>query len=180
MVEDFPEGDDILSLRLIIARAANADSLGWWPDESLTAAAGFLWARLYPVAPDLAARACALRAAESRHNVLCPPPRLHLYRLDPMNRDRLKLRFASPAGATCPTAPITAWDGLRAHLLEAVGQPPAYRVVRRLQSGAIQLEIPEPPPGESPLWHRARTLAWAYLEGQGEGSVVFPYCEEEI
>jgi len=41
----------ILRLRLLIVRAANRDSLAWWDDEALTAPAGFLLERLFPVAP---------------------------------------------------------------------------------------------------------------------------------
>jgi hypothetical protein len=95
----------ILSLRLLIARAANADSLAWWDDESLTPHAGFLLERLFPRAPSLAARSLALRAALARHQAACAHHEgaLHLYRLDVDSRDELVLRFE-------PLLPIPAPD----------------------------------------------------------------------
>ena len=116
----------ILSLRLLIARAANGDSLAWWDDQSLTAHAAFILERTFPVAPAQAARSLALRAALARHQALCPGDSLHLYRLDGDNRDRLILRFHSLESITLPEQPITTVDALRRHL--------AYRVERHREA----------------------------------------------
>ena len=59
----------ILSLRLLIARAANKDSLAWWDDDSLADHTVFLLDRIFPIAPRLAGRSLALRAAVARHQV---------------------------------------------------------------------------------------------------------------
>ena len=74
----------ILGLRLLLARAANQDSLARWDDESLTTHVGFLLERIFPMAPALAARSLALRAALARHQAACGArdKALHLYRLD--------------------------------------------------------------------------------------------------
>ena len=143
----------ILSLRLLIARAANQDSLAWWDDEVLTLHAGFLLERLFPIAPPLAARSLSLQAALSRHEAACAADdsMLHLYRLDPDNQDKLALRFAPLLPVPVPAQPITAMDALKQHLLDLVGEPLRYKVVRRTDTHGFQLEIPRCPPGVSPL-----------------------------
>jgi hypothetical protein len=167
---------EILGLRLVIARAANQDSLAWWDDESLTPHAGFLLERVFPMAPSLAARSLALAAASARHQAACPEKALHLYRLDADNRDRLALRFASLLSIPVAEEPITTVDALRQHLVALTREPMVYTVVRR-NGHRLQIEIPPCPAGSSPLAHRAQTLAWAYLEGS-PGEPVLPYCLE--
>ncbi|MFQ5344241.1 MAG: BrxE family protein [Anaerolineae bacterium] len=171
----------ILSLRLLLARAANNDSLAWWDDESLTSHAGFLLERVFPTAPALAARNLALHAALARHQAACPANgrALHLYRLDPDNRDKLALRFASLQPILAPDQSITTMDALSQHLLGLTGEPRTYTVVRRTDAGGLQIEIPPGPAGLSPMVHRAKTLAWAYLEG-APGHPVFPFCVEAV
>jgi hypothetical protein len=166
----------ILGLRLLIARAANQDSLAWWDDESLTPHAGFVLERVFPMAPSLAARSLALAAASARHQAACPEKALHLYRLDADNRDRLALRFAPLLPIPVPEEPITTVDVLRQHLVALTREPMGYTVVRRNGHG-LQIEIPPCPASSSPLAHRAQTLAWAYLEGS-PGEPVFPFCLE--
>jgi hypothetical protein len=173
------ETHTILGLRLLIARAANKDSLAWWDDESLTPHAGFLLGRIFPMAPPLAARSLALTAALARHQAACPANdgALHLYRLDPDNRDKLALRFAPLLSIPVPQEPITTLEILRQHLLDLTGKLVSHTVVRETDSHALRIEIPPGPVGVSPLAHRARTLAWAYLEG-APGEPVFPFCLE--
>ena len=169
----------ILSLRLLVARAANNDSLAWWDDESLTPHAGFLLERVFPTAPTLAARNLALHAALARHQAACPANgrALHLYRLDTDNRDKLALRFASLQPIPVPDQPITTMDELSRRLLNLAGEQPAYTVVRRTDTNGLQIEVPPCPAGLCPMVHRATTLAWAYLEG-APGHPVFPFCVE--
>jgi hypothetical protein len=167
----------ILALRLLIARAANSDSLRWWDDESLTDPAGYLLDRLFPTAPALAGRSLALRAAQARHQAACSQEGLHLYRLDPQGHDQLALRFVSPLSVGVPEAPIRSIEELRAHLNKLTKTAQPYAEVRRTTSDGLLVEVP-PSGGEvHPLLHRARTLAWAYLEG-APGKPVFPYCME--
>jgi len=168
----------ILGLRLLVARAANKDSLAWWDDESLTAHAGFLLERIFPMAPPLAARSLALAAALARHQAVCTEKALHLYRLDPDNQDKLALRFAPLLPISVPEEPITTLEVLHQHLLDLTGEPAPYTVVRETIAHGLQIEPPPCPPGVSPLAHRARTLAWAYLEG-APGEPVFPFCLEQ-
>lgn len=169
----------ILRLRLLLARAANKDSLAWWDDESLTSPAGFLLERLFPMAPALAARSLALSAALARHQAACAAggKALHLYRLDSDNQDRLALRTVPLLAIPVPHDPITTMEALRQHLLDLIGQPMPYTAKRRTDARGLQLEIPPGLFGVSPLLHRARTLAWAYLEG-APNQPVFPYCVE--
>jgi len=175
-----PEGMRmILDLRLLVARAANKDSLAWWDDESLTPHAGFLLERIFPTAPPLAARSLALAAALARHQAACPASSgaLHLYRLDADNQDRLALRFAPLLAIPVPEEPIKTLETLRRHLFDLIGEPAAYTVVRETNAHGLEIDIPPCPVGASPLAHRARTLTWAYLEG-APGEPVFPFCVE--
>jgi len=173
----FEDAHLVLSLRLLIARAANRDSLAWWDDESLTLHASFLLERIFPMAPPLAARSLALSAALARHQAACPGQALHLYHLDADNQDRLALRFAPLLSIPVPEEPITTMDTLRQHLLNLTGAPALYTVLRWMDAHGLQIEISPTPAGVSPLLHRAQTLAWAYLEGE-PGRPVFPFCLE--
>jgi len=174
-----PEGIRmILSLRLLVARAANKDGLAWWDDESLTPHAGFLLERVFPMAPSLAARSLALAAASARHQAACPEKALHLYRLDADNQDKLALRFAPLLAISVLEKPITTLQTLRQHLLDLTGEPAPYTVVRETNSHGLEVDVPPCPAGVSPLAHRARTLAWACLEG-APGEPVFPFCVEQ-
>ena len=173
------EAHILLGLRLLIARAANADSLAWWDDESLTPHAGFLLERLFPRSPSLAARSLALRAASARYQAALAhhDGALHLYQLDADNRDGLALRFRSPLSIPVPEAPIVTIDALRQHLLHLLGEAQPYAVLRRTEGHGLQIDIPPRPPDLSPFVHRAKTLAWACLEGR-PGEPVFPFSLE--
>jgi hypothetical protein len=169
----------IFSLRLLVARAANKDSLAWWDDESLTPHAGFLLERLFPMAPPLAARSLALSAALARHQAACSANEkaLHLYRLDADNQDKLAMRFVPLLPIPVPNQAITTMDALSQHLLRLLGEPAPYNVVQRTKTDGLQIEIPPSPAGVSSLLHRAKTLAWAYLEG-APGQPIFPFYLE--
>lgn len=169
----------ILRLRLLISRAANRDSLAWWDDDALTAPAGFLLERLFPVAPPLAARSLALRAAFTRHEGACAGMTgiLHLYRLDADNADGLALRNVPLLPVPYPEAPITTMEMLREHLSALLGGPGQYKIVLRRDGGALQIAIPPCPAGVWAPLHRARSFAWAYLEG-APGQPVFPFVAE--
>ena len=169
----------ILGLRLLIARAANKDSLAWWDDESLTRHAGFLLERVFPMVPPLAARSLALAAALARHQATFSTSNeaLHIYRLDADNRDKLALRFAPLLPISVPKEPITTLEILRQHLLNLTHEPASYTVMRQTGAHALKVEMLPCQAGVSPMLHRARTLAWAYLEGTPE-EPVFPFCLE--
>ena len=169
----------ILSLRLLIARAANRDSLAWWDYEAMTAPAGFLLERLFPVAPPLAARSLGLRAALARHQSACAgiEGALHLYWLDVDNADGLALRDVALLSAPYPEAPIPTMDALREGLTALLGQPAHVKIVQRRNGGALLITIPPCPAGIWAPVHRARSFAWAYLEG-APGQPVFPFVAE--
>ena len=170
----------ILGLRLLVARAANKDSLAWWDDESLTPPASFLLERLFPIAPPLAARTLALSAAQARHQAACPANQqaLHLYRLDADNQDQLALRSIPLLPIPIPQEPITSVQALRQHLVDLTGGPLPYTRIHDTSTHGLQIGIPSESNGVSPLAHRARTLAWAYLEGTPQ-QPVFPFHLEQ-
>lgn len=179
--ETAPEGATaIVALRLLIARAANKDSLSWWDDESLTPHATFVLQRVFPVSPNLAARSLALTAAAARHTAACPTNHdaVHLYQLDPDGQDQLASRSVSLLDVAVPEGAIATMDALRTHLLSLTGRQISYRVVRQTDSHGLQIEIPPAPSEVQLLLHRAQTLAWAYLEGS-PGQPVFPFLQEQ-
>lgn len=167
----------ILALRLLIARAANEDSLSWWDDESLTPAAAYLLNRLFPMAPRVAGKGLALRAALARHRVACPEDGLHLYRLDADNRDKLALRFAPLDQVPVPETAIATKEALKDRLIELLDGPQPYTVLRQTATGGLLIDIPPAPVGVPPMVHRAKTLAWAYQEG-AKAAPVFPFYTE--
>lgn len=169
----------LLGLRLLIARAANKDSLAWWDDESLTSHSAFLLNRIFPITPHTAARSLALRAALSRHQAACASESaaLHLFRLDAANNDELAVRQVSLASLPMPEEPIGTIDALRVKLLQLTGEPRPYRRVRLTGNQAMLIELPPLPVGMTVWRHRAQTLAWAYLEGP-HGRPVFPFILE--
>jgi hypothetical protein len=169
----------ILALRLLLARAANADSLAWWEDESLTQPADYVLHRLFPVQPATAARRIALQAAETRHQAALQDEShpLCLYWLDGDNRDRLALRFKSPADVPLPAHRLDSVAALKSALLPLTGGPMAYTVVRQNARGGLLIRPQARPATEGVLLHRAKTLAWAYLEGK-PGAPIFPFCLE--
>ena len=173
------EARTILRLRLLLARAANRDSMGWWDDESLTPHAAFVRERIFPIAPGLGARSLALTAAMARHQAACAGREnaLHLYRLDPDGQDALAVRSIPLLTIPFPKEPILSVDALRRELLAQQVQPAPYTAVHRTENGGLLIQIPPAPAGASPLLHRARTLAWAYLEGTPSQPVI-PFCTE--
>lgn len=170
----------ILQLRLLIARAANRDSLAWWDDDSFTAPAGFVLERTFPFAPPLAARSLALRAAWERHLAALPqaPSVLHLYRLDSDGQDKLAVRKTHLLDIPVRSEPITSIGELRDEVMSLIGDPPTYRVGHLSSSRAMHIQAPPPRPGDAPLMHRAKVLAAAYLAGE-PGRAVFPYLMAE-
>jgi hypothetical protein len=135
--------------------------------------------RTFPVAPAEAACSLALRSAWTRHQAVCPSDRqtLHLYRLDPDNQDQLELRFAPLAGLPVPAEPIHTIDQLSRHLLALTGAPVSSDVVRQGALGTVQIAIPPCPAGTAPIVHRAKALAWAYVNGS-HGQPAIPYLVE--
>lgn len=173
------EMDLILRLRLLIARAANKDSLAWWDDESLASHSAFLLDRLFPVSPQAAARSLALRAAESRHQaaLAAEPNALHLFHLDIANQDELAARQVAMETVYVPGEPIDTIEVLRVRLAELLGEPKPYKRVRQARNQGMLIELPPAPAGISVWQHRAQTLAWAYLEG-AHSDPVFPFVME--
>lgn len=170
----------ILSLRLLIARTANQDSLQWWDDGSLTAQGSYLLERLFPVAPPLAARKLALTAALTRHDAACPSGKnhLHLYHLDDDNQDTLALRNYPLLWIPVPAGPIRSHRELEKQLHALLGERLPVTVVRRLHSGAVEIKLPPASNKKSKFAQRAAALGWAYLEGDMHHPV-FPYCLEK-
>ena len=78
---DNSEIERIIQLRLLIARAAQKDSLHWWEDESLTQAGVFLVERLFIMDASETARKLAIEAARTLYRMAFGDDRkkLHLF-----------------------------------------------------------------------------------------------------
>jgi hypothetical protein len=166
----------ILRLRLLIARAAQKDSLAWWEDDSLTPAGGYLLERLFPTDPGEAGRRLALEAARTRCRAALAgqPDALHLFRLDRSGEIDHSLQGMRLSDLPLPAEPIPSLEALRQELL-ALGGPPVYRVLGERAGCCLGISLKaaggRPAPVES-----ASSLAWAFLEG-APGSPIFPYLQ---
>lgn len=176
-----PENDDlksILQLRLLIIRAAQKDSLGWWEDESLTRAGGFLVEKLFLMDTAETARKLAMEAARTRYRMAFGDDknRLHLFRLDRTGQVEYDLRELRFTSVDMPMEPIPSMEALREKLLALTGQPVPYeKVGERGMNSELEIRIAGFSAKTPPL-ALAKTLAWACLESP-PGRPLFPYVQ---
>ncbi|MBI1802797.1 MAG: BrxE family protein [Chloroflexi bacterium] len=166
----------ILQLQLLIARAAQKDSLGWWDDESLTAAGAFILERLFPSAPEEIARKLGLATAAARHQAAFAdhPEALHLFRLDTDGETNLELSRLPLMDCPIPTQPIESMAVLQLHLSSLLGDRPARRPsIEQLSNRRVAIRWPSQGLPVSAV-DIAKALAWAYLSGKPV-EPVFPF-----
>ena len=170
---------DVLRLRLLIARAAQRDSLAWWTDESLTPGANTLLGRVFPRSADRARVRLALRAGLARHRgVLAREPgAIHLFDLGGAAEfaiDRVLLGEELP---TYPSAPITSRGALRRLLTDAgvkINGVEDFGDAYSNDLAAPHVVEVAVSPGQ-PLAEVAVALAAAYLRGPGDAAV-YPFA----
>ena len=171
----------LLRLRIVIARAAQKDSLQWWEDESLTSQGSFLLERIFPSVPGLSGRNLALGAATMRHQAALQSLNnaIHLFRMSSANIDQLAMRSLRghfEEGITRLTTPIPDFEVLRQHLLAVTGKPSHHERMGVLsEQNGLRIRSDELP---MDFTERANVLAWAYLEG-AVGQPIFPYLLEQ-
>ena len=180
MASPIPSIEDavrIQTFRLLIARAAQNDSLRWWEDDSLTDAGDYLLKRLFTNAPTLAGRKLALLAAHARHKAVFKdrPKAIHLFRLDTNGDVELALRGVSLESIQAPIDPIDTPDALRAALEKVLDEEPAISLEEPRSDGSIEVRTPNQLSGPLAI---AEALSWAYLNGDRE-KPVFPYLALE-
>lgn len=165
-------------LQLLIARAAQKDSLSWWEDESLTRAGGYVLERLFPNAPQSAGLKLALEAARARHKVAFKdmPDVEHLFALRLNSQEELSpidtlILFRDLTEKSIPTMEI-----LEERLMEAIGKPQPLGSVSNGPGGTLEIKMVVEDSKVSVL-DRAKALARGYLEA-GPGMPVFPYIRE--
>ncbi len=166
----------LVQLRLLIARAAQKDSLRWWDDESLTPNGDYLLDRVFPNAPSVIGQNLAIAAASARHDAALSEINapIHLFHLDSQARDGLMMRKLRLSKHN-EVGPISDMNALRQRLLDLAGKAPKYEIIGRLnQNNALRIRIAD---DTGDMTRRAQALAWAYLEGQ-VGQPVFPYIAE--
>ncbi len=172
---DVEEKKDLLALRLLIARAAQKDSLNWWEDDSLSPAGSYLLERLFPADPVEAGRKLALEAAKNRYeaalssdNAVC-----HLFHLDNSGDIEYGLQGIRLADIPVPNEPISTADALQEKLIALLGPKPPFQIVGERANRCIEISIKSSTHRLSAL-DLAHILSWASLEGQ-PGHPIFPF-----
>ena len=169
------ENQQILRLRLLLARAAQRDSLKWWEDDSLTQAGAFLLERGFVFAPSEAARKVALQTAACRYQGAFEDQTrvLHLFRLDESGAVEHGLREADVMQDDLPADPITDLDTLKRFLAQACGDRSGFTVVAERAEHRLEIRLKDEKTRSNPL-RLAQIFAWASLEGKLEYPL-FPY-----
>ncbi|HNT24174.1 MAG TPA: BrxE family protein [Anaerolineales bacterium] len=165
----------LLSLRLLICRAAQKDSLAWWEDESLTPAGGYLLDRLFLTDPGEAGRKLALEAARTRYQAAFngSSEAMHLFRLDQTGDIEHGLHGIRLLDVSLSPDPITTLDDLQQKLLALIGQKPQYQIVGERAERRLEIRLKSPIVKPQVL-EAAQALAWACLEAK-QGQPIFPY-----
>jgi len=175
---DVPDRKLILNLQLLIARAAQKDSLKWWEDDSLTPSGKYLLERLFIVDADEAGRKLAIEAAKVRFQAAFGNENnlLHLFHLDQEGEVEHSLQGISLSSVSVPSEPIQTIENLRHVLVEQVGSPLKYQVIGERSNNRLEIKMGDAP-SKSDLTHIVKTLAWAALESE-PGKPVFPYIQQ--
>lgn len=168
----------LLTLQLLIARAAQKDSLNWWEDDSLTPAGLYLLEKLFLFAPTQTGRKLALRAARNRYRAAFAgvESAYHLFNLDKSEEVDVHKQQVPIFGVDVPVDPIVSLDALRHLLVEQTGAVTQYEVIGVRAEHRLEIRPKVKPAQDSPL-QLAQTLAWATLEGE-PGKPVFPYISD--
>jgi hypothetical protein len=168
---------ELLRLRLLIARAAQKDSLSWWEDESLTQAGNFLMERLFTMDTTETARKLAMEAAKTRYRMAFGEngAKLHLFQLDQRGQVEYELRDLRYSELKISVEPITSPDMLRQELLAITGTPMPYEIVGPGINNQLEIRMKDIL-RKTPILELAKTLAWACLESS-RGKPVFPYIQ---
>ena len=182
------EAETILRLRVIVARAAQIDSLRWWDDRSLTPEGDFVTARLFPFRPRLAGAKIAVATARARHWEVVPrlPGVVHLFDLG----DEIEYELAAvPLDESWIPAPLTTPKSFFAALAEAVPDgtgcsyegraDPASDADAGAGAGASALKIGlslDTDPALKPALAEAGALALAYNDA-AMSRPLFPYLQ---
>jgi hypothetical protein len=174
------EVNTILGLQLLIARAAQKDSLIWWEDDSLTASGRYLLDRLFIINPEEAGRKLAVEAARVRYLAAFGGENnaLHLFHLDQTGEIELSLQGIDLSSIPVPADAIKSVEDLRRLLLELVGSPIKYQIVEERSNHRLEIKLGEKSPGPGVL-QIVKTLAWAILESK-PGKPIFPYIQQVL
>jgi hypothetical protein len=166
---------EIMMLQLLIARAAQKDSLSWWEDESLTQAGGYVLERLFPNAPQRAGWKLALEAALARHKVALKdmPDVEHLFALGLNSQEELSPINTVIHLKDLTEKPVRTMEILEERLVEAIGEPQQLGSVSNGPGGTLEIMMVAEDSKINVL-DRAKALAWGYLEAE-PGKPVFPY-----
>jgi len=160
----------ILQLRLIIARAAQSDSMRWWADNSLTPDATLLLDRLFPRSIEQSRKRLALHAARARHHAELDsmPGAVHLFDLGDVVEFEIAKRFQHDSFPDFPASSITSIEELTATLADLLGHS-SPRPVNREQTGRVrEIEIDR----QLTPFQAAELLAWSYLANDAGGPVL--------
>lgn len=174
----------ILTLRTIVARAGEKESLGWWDSDALSSAGSYILQRLFPRSAAWAGIRLAIEAATIRHRAtLGDQPALSLFRLgeewDSLVKGRLEQsydRVKPPSISGSVQSPTE----LRAVLEECgdfnLGNWAAPDLLELFESRTIEVGQVRDPRSLSPeeMIRWTSILAASYATGE-KGRLVVPY-----
>jgi hypothetical protein len=175
------EAELILRLRLIVARAAQPDSLRWWNDRSLTAEGGYLAERLFARRPRLAAAKIALGAARRRHAAAVPNSSKTVHLFDLGDEAEYELSAVPLDEAWIPATPFTSGamvlDAVAAIIPEGTGYTRQFSGLHGTLTGPLEVQLtPDSDPTMKLVVAQASALALAHGEA-GPDRPVFPYLK---
>lgn len=167
--------NSILQIRLLVARAAQKDSLSWWEDDSLTDSGAFLLEKLFLTAPLDAAKKLALKSAHGRYDAAFSGDdhALHLFCLDDRGEQDFPYQDIQIASIPIVPGPLPDLDTLRIYLQQVVGNPPVYKVISERANRRIEIRVADQALISEPL-ELAKVFAWASLESKPDYPL-FPY-----
>lgn len=164
----------ILRLRVLIARAAQPDSLQWWQDQSLTQDGMYVVERLFARNPKWAAAHLAIASSRARHWAAIPrePNVTHLFDLgNPIEFALADFRIETE---WIPNPPASMDDFIMA-IGEIVPDGAGYESGAPDTNGALEIHLlPEREHLLPILLARVSALALAY-SGAERGQPIFPF-----
>lgn len=176
--------DLVLRLRLIVARAGEKDSLGWWDSDALSPAGAYVLQRIFPRSASWARIGLAIEAATIRHKVMLESePALSLFTLraewehrvfaylERLRRERQAVPIPGAIHSSSELAELLRESGgLRPDEFPAP-EPEGLFEPQVLQVGQIQNQAP---PSAQEVLRLAKLLAASYTKGD-KGRLLVPY-----
>lgn len=171
------EVKSILRLRLIVCRAAQADSLQWWDDRSLTIEGAFVVERLFGKRPRVIAAKIALAAARTRHWAAMPKSTNVAHLFDLGDEIEEEIGAVPLEEHWIPTQPFASVNDFALAIKRIVADDITWKQDQPNQDGAFEVRLSaRSTKGVDSTLALARVLALAYA-GARQRQPVFPFLK---